>query len=443
MPSALTAPGDAEIVVVRDGLPSRASPLRVVPASFGAFSRNGHGWGPGDIRNADGQPNTLDRSARPGETVTLKGTGLGIPSRFLPTIVAGARKVRNLRRPGRDGERFGVDELIFDLPGDVPDGCYVPVQVLSASGITSNTVTLAVNRRGGGCPTDANWIATRAGQLGSTGLAAFVHFDLLLVLSRRDKADFPMDLGYASFESHERSLPDENPLYMFPPPGSCMNLAGFARTSELLSPLGTLDHASGARLLDAGPDLAVEGPGGARNLLKSGHSALRYSAVLGGTSPAPGTAPQPLFLRPGDYRIFAPGGSEVGPQSATVRVGGPLQWINRSRLAVVDRSRGALVEWKTARPDALVVILAMNAERKSGALGVCSCVERSSAGRFRIPPEMLANVPASTSQRRGLPVNLMLLAELPSQVTPTPPTSTLDGLTAFWASGSGRSVDYR
>ena len=152
----------------------------------------------------------------------------------------------------------------------------------------------------------------------------------------------------------------------------------------------------------------------------------------------PGSAPLPLFIRPGDYRFTIPGGADVGPQSAAVTAGRPLQWINRAHLAVVNRSRGALVEWKSARPDGLIVILAIDAEQKSGALGVCTCVERSSAGRFRIPPEMLGNVPASTPGRLGLPINLMFLAELPAQVTPTPA-----GLSAFWASASGRSVDYR
>ncbi len=59
------APGDADLVIVRDGQRSRPFRLRIAAAAFGIFAANGKGWGP-----AEGL-------GPPGGAVTLMGTGLG------------------------------------------------------------------------------------------------------------------------------------------------------------------------------------------------------------------------------------------------------------------------------------------------------------------------------------------------------------------------------
>ena len=94
-------------------------------------------------------------------------------------------------------------------------------------------------------------------------------------------------------------------------------------------------------------------------------------------------------------------------------VGPPLIWRNREQVNEVDRARGVAVTWKSSRTGAVVLIVAMNADARTGALGVCACVANAGSGRFQIPPYALANIPPTPAHPRGFPLNLMILAELP------------------------------
>ena len=60
--------GSATLQVVKNGQASLEWPVAIVESSFGAFARNGQGWGPGEISSAGGAPNSELRPARPGET---------------------------------------------------------------------------------------------------------------------------------------------------------------------------------------------------------------------------------------------------------------------------------------------------------------------------------------------------------------------------------------
>src|SRR5579871_5093169 len=46
--------GEVALTLTRENEASRPFPVRVTPSSFGIFSRNGKGWGPGRIDQVDG-----------------------------------------------------------------------------------------------------------------------------------------------------------------------------------------------------------------------------------------------------------------------------------------------------------------------------------------------------------------------------------------------------
>jgi len=209
--------GKAELIVLKDGDPSPPFSIRIVESSFGAFSRNGQGWGPGKVRNGsaeDAPPNSPDRPARPGETVTLEGTGLGAHSR--PSITAGEKPVTRIRQAGPKSCCSGIDELSFDLPADTPEGCYVPLRVQSAPGIVSNVVTASVSRDGGPCKDPGNWLPRQLNGMHRVGFAGLLNADVLLRIDRQEAA-FDFDAGFAEFVAMPAGPAQLDRYYLFPP----------------------------------------------------------------------------------------------------------------------------------------------------------------------------------------------------------------------------------
>lgn len=430
--------GAVEVSVVRNGVPSRTpASIEIVQSSFGAFSQNGRGWGPGDARSADGGLNTPEHAARPGEIITLRGTGLGPSAGKASIEVRVGGRAGQVARVAHQAAGPGTDEISFAIPTDVPEGCYVPVRVLSGSRV-SNTVTIAVNREGGACSTAASWMGTQASQSGTVAFLALVRVSLRLILTPREHADFVMDVGYASFE-RRKSDDQPNPYYVFPVPGTCATLAGPMTLSSLIRPESTLLRGTGTAL-DAGDVIRVIGSDAERTLPRS------HGTVLGGTTPLPQAQSnrRPLFLQPGDFLFSVPGGRDVSAFDTSVRVSRPIEWTNRDRLATVERTQGFTVKWRAARRDGLVLITAVNSDEESGGVGMCSCIERAVKGSFYVPPDALANIPFTPAQAQGLPTNLLSLVELPGDNSGQSKNAhALDRVIAFYASALARTVSFR
>ena len=144
--------GSALLQVVKNGHASLEWPIEIVDSRFGAFSRNGQGWGPGQIWNAAGAPNSEAQPAQPGEAVRIAGTGLGLgASRHTPPqILVAGRPASGVVVADRAADRPGIDTISFHLPADAPEGCHVPVQVRSGA-FYSNGVTIAISRDGSPC----------------------------------------------------------------------------------------------------------------------------------------------------------------------------------------------------------------------------------------------------------------------------------------------------
>jgi hypothetical protein len=192
--------------------------------------------------------------------------------------------------------------------------------------------------------------------------------------------------------------------------------------------------------LDAGDNITVQGAVGQRKFPGA------RASVLGGTTPLPQAQSKrfPLFLTPGDFTFSTPGGRDVGSFSSTVHVTPAIDWTNRDAIGTVDREHGVTVKWRAARPNGLVLITAINSDEESGGVGVCSCIEHASAGSFHIPPDALANIPPTPADQRGLPTNMLLVAELPGNDTAqTTSSGGMEHVVAFFASVSARTVSFR
>ncbi len=428
--------GTAAVKAIRNGQASLEWPVMVSNASFGAFSRNGNGWGPGEITNADGGQNSEDLPAHPGETVRLLGTGLGPEPLRTPQVLLAGVPVANVHAR-RQSAKPGVDELLIELPAGAPSGCYVPIEVVSAPGVYSNAVTVSVSR-GGPCGTGAGGLAAAARLPGGSAVVLLAHLEVALELSPKFTGQYPMDAVYASFLSAQPGEA-QNPAFLSPPAGACTPFNGPTRT--LFSP-AALKMFPGAAL-DAGSSLTVEGATGVRKVSMESPDAGHFFAVIGGHPLSPVAKELPAFLTPGaEYRLKTEGGADTGPFQATIRAAEPVVWTNRSALADIDRARGVRIEWRASPRDALVAIAAMNSDSLSGAMGACVCIADAAAGRFDVPAYALANVPISPAHPRGFPLNLMFVVAFPQPSAEPAGTRGLTRSTTFAASISGRSVRF-
>ncbi|MGA3187966.1 MAG: hypothetical protein ABSF22_12725, partial [Bryobacteraceae bacterium] len=167
-----------------------------------------------------------------------------------------------------------------------------------------------------------------------------------------------------------------------------------------------------------------------------------FRARLGGRDVRFGPRSQPPFLDPGEYRLTVPGGRDIGPFAATFTGPSPIEWTNRDRMDAVDRSRELVMEWRGAAPDRLVIVLATNIDRVSTASGTVLCAALPAAGHLTIAPEILANLPASTSDNGRIPYNRLFLGTVPAKTSPVE-ASGLNAGAIIGLYTTGRFVDYK
>ena len=165
-----TPVGTGTLAVTVNGQTSATVPIEVVKGSFGIFTVNSAGSGPGIVTYADYSLVTVTKSANPGETLIAWGTGLGPvtgneaatalpgdqPGVPVELFVGGQPGALSYR--GRSGCCAGLDQIVFVVPANV-EGCSVPVAV-KISDKVSNFVTISVAKSGRTCTDPANGLTT-------------------------------------------------------------------------------------------------------------------------------------------------------------------------------------------------------------------------------------------------------------------------------------------
>ncbi|HZT29803.1 MAG TPA: hypothetical protein VFA33_07970 [Bryobacteraceae bacterium] len=404
--------GEAAFTVSRGGETSRPFSLRVVSAAFGIYSRNGRGWGPGQIGQVDAsgrrRPNSPEAAARPGQTIVLRGTGLG---GMRPRILVGGQPAPVAWVKPAAGEA-GIEEVAVRLPERAAEGCWVPVAAL-AGGYASNTVTVAIRRGGGPCIPPADWPQPLAPGRKTAGLLFLARAFLHAEFTPGVPSAAINDEGAAVFLEAEPGEDLLLPIHLAPPSGTCTAYTGLYEsaggfTSTLLGML--LENVRG-RGLDAGASIALNGARAARTLPAARRTQGFYGALLG--SETPGGRARPLFLDPGSYQATAPGGPGVGPFRVSLNMPRPFSWTNEDRLETIDRARGFTVEWQGLAPTAPLGILAVNVDPRTTAMAACFCVAAPGSRGFHVPPAMLANLPAAAPPA-GLPLSMLFVGSLGS-----------------------------
>jgi len=409
-----TPPGSATLTVTYNGQTSAAASFQVVTNSFGVFTSNQAGSGPGIITNTIYQVLGLTSALHPGDAAIIWGTGLGAspgddgskpPTQTdltsIPvSVYIGAQQATVLYR----GRSFftGEDQINIKIPFGVL-GCHVPVAVLIGN-VVSNFATMPIAAAGTNVCSDptgptgsqlSGFASNGNVAIGGVGLTRSTSTITLPVIGTQTTTS---DGGSADFVKYNFQLLNlaSNPFQTFTF-GACTVLT-FRGSSA-----ATITDVIQPTFLDAGSAITVTGPNGTKQLPKqtttaNGQTLITYSASLGSN-----VSGQQLYLSPGSYTVSGPGGADVGAFSQNLTLPASLTWTNKGSISTINRAAGQQITWTGGDPNSNVVITGYSlvlgtAKDGSDTIGAFfTCTAKDTDGQFTIPAVVLLSLPASVA----------------------------------------------
>jgi uncharacterized protein (TIGR03437 family) len=401
--------GAVSVLVTFGNLKSPPARATVVTDSFGAFSLNSSGIGPGVMQNfvdASNTPlNLPSAAAQPGQAIILYGTGLGAglsadniapPAGNLPTkveVFVGGQPAAT-SYSGRSPCCSGLDQIVFTVPSNAPLGCWVPVQIRTSGTTVSNTTTIAISADGSPCSDSFNALSAPflAGQ--KIGLIGLLRTDITEDVGLQRPGQVTTDAAMMSFQQ-ENPVPVApfNAILSLPPPGTCTSYTGAGDLLNGDQVPGADDP--GAKFLNAGTSLTVTSGANTRTVARPASNARNYQPL--GYTFTGSRRGASLFLNPGNFNVSGAGGTDVGAFQATVTIPNPagLTWTNRATTVTINRSQGFTVNWSGAAADQPVIIFGGGVDMPTNSSAVFACVAPAGSSSFTVPGLALANVPAT------------------------------------------------
>ena len=385
---------------------SNPVPAQVVNSAFGVFTATGSGMGPAIAQNfitqAQQPINALTAPVRPGQVVTLWGTGLGpatFPDNVAPTpgnlpvlteVFVGAKSASILYN-GRSPCCSGTDQVVFTVPADAPLGCWVPVYVRLAGTLVSNAVTMAISN-GPTCSEPSNALASTLISGGRTASFVAARFSVRHDVGVARTSDSTAD-EIAGYPVGQVAGPfNFNPMLSLPPPGTCTT---YSVTGWFPNEVSSLPgSAPTGATLDPGT-ITLSGSAGTSTLVSLTSLGGLLVKSLGGSVSTMSLLPDTSFLNPGAYTLAGAGGRDVGSFRQQVTVPQPLTWTNRDSLSLVNRRQNLMLSWTGANPGSLVVAAGGGADLPNNATGFFLCVAISGDNSLTVPAYAMANVPPS------------------------------------------------
>ncbi len=410
-----TPVGSGTLTLTYNGATSAPIDVEVVANSLGIYTLNQAGSGPGIISDAAYHVFSLASSAEPGQTVIIWATGLGpvsgdeaggpLPGDMtsIPlTVWVGGQQVTPTYR-GRSGCCAGLDQIVFAVPTNV-SGCRVPVS-LQVGNVVSNFVSMPVAAGGRACSDAVSGIpgldmvklqAQGTVSVGSISLNRSTSTTTLPIIGTQTTTT---DSGSALFEKWNFSTFNElqNPLSVSTF-GACTVYTFRGTTAGMVDPFK-------AAQLDAGAQITVSGPNGAKQLLPQASEPGLYSADLGSNQQG-----GQLYLSAGPYTITGPGGKDVGAINTGLTLPQPLTWTNADSITTVQRSAGQNITWTGGDPNGLVYMTGFSMKLGTASDGsdtvgaLFTCTANVSAQQFTIPAVVLLSLPESTSEIGGISI---------------------------------------
>lgn len=399
--------GTGALRVTFNGRTSQPVAVDVVENAPGIFAVSSGGFGPGVVQNFVSeavQPvNSLETTAARGQVITIWATGLGrapFPDNVAPTaqnldvpvtITIGERDAVRLYA-GRSPCCAGVDQIVVRVPEDAPLGCYVPVRIKSGNTV-SNTVTMAIGERSGErCGDGFNPFSNLLRNTRRQGLMwldrTLSYVDSYGTTTEQNTTDSLK----AYFWNRPASPFAYDPLFSYPPPGSCV----VQQTSGNVF--------QGAPLRGMLPASAAIDVGGAIQLRTPFAGNTEAGRV---TLPATGYAGMVGSLRANDgvggLRLDFPNTVTVGygtvsvqPNQTNLFAWGGRALLDRIRRNVVTRIPFTPNDFNAASQLSLVAYSGLH-----NATTAITCLAAPGVDTFVLPPDLMANLPATPGRADG------------------------------------------
>jgi hypothetical protein len=328
-----------------------------------------------------------------------------------------------------------VDQIDFQMPTVVPQGCWVPVYIQTNGGVVSNVVTMAVANAGASCSaglSPAVQTFLSGGRIGSlVALRSSIHEDIG-VLSTVDVAtDYAGSIASAEIGGATAF----NPFLSLPPAGSC---TVYTSTGDIFAGAAALPFSTSSGMsLDSGSSFSLTGSAGTSqfpSLLNPPVNVAFLGSSVTGLTLNPG-----LLLNPGAFPFIGPGGKDVPAFSTSFNMPAPITWTNRDQVATINRTHPLTVTWTGASASQTVSIVGGVVDLPTNSSALFQCVAPSGVSSFTVPPAILSTLPAT----RALPSqskSVLFVGTLPGGTSSTFTTAGLNSAVVVPIVLSGRPV---
>ena len=386
---------------------SNPAPVRVTGSAFGIYTLTGTGMGPAAVLNfvaADNQPfNSFTTPAKPGQVVTMYGTGLGPistadssapPAVTLPVPVEVSVGGQNagVLYSGRSSCCAGIDQIVFTVPTSAPLGCWVPVSVRTNGNTTSNVASMSISGDGAACADAGNPLSATLRNGGRAGVLRLVRSSTredIGTLRPLEVADDLLTFDFAQVKSVPFAY---SPLASLPPAGTC---TVFAFSGDYFGGDSPASVSVIGRRLDAGTSFTVAGPSGSK--VVAPFVAGARGALLGTFAPFVAGLPNQLSLAPGPYTVQTSGGTDVAAFPLPLTMPGAITWAGRDQLDSVNRTQPLTLSWRGVADGQSMSILGGNVDLPTNSSAVFHCLAPPGASSFTVPAAILQALPASRS----------------------------------------------
>jgi hypothetical protein len=296
----------------------------------------------------------------------------------------------------------GVDEVDVTIPANAPTGCNVSLVGVTASGASTNFLTLPIGNgvcEDPGLGTTGTTITAPSGQTSySVGSVDLIQSTVPTTgggtqTTQTAEADF--------FSVSGVTLPSSSSSSSF----GTLSIGGCIVVQSGLTSTGTVPTSTVTTTgLNAGT-ITVTGPAGTATLvsLASIDPGFPGTAGIYATLNAAGTSTLPAGFIPtsgGTFQFQGTGGTiapSVGPFTTQVVFSTPLlQWTNQAQDATVTRSAGLPITWTGGSDGTYVVISGTSIATALSAYGFFTCLAPVAAHQFTVPSYVLGALPAGT-----------------------------------------------
>ena len=374
---------------------STTSTITIVPAAFGIDVYDGKYAVLQD--SITGAIITPTNSAKPGQTLTLWGTGLGADQGLSDTTANSTQQkintpiqlfIGSMQVPPSSiryvGSLYypGVNGIVFDVPPNIGSGCFLSISVVANvnnSFVTSNVAAASFMPNGGVCEdfyTGLDGHSASTLNSGASTNSGFVSIFQASVQSR----DGSSSVDTRAFATFQQS----NGGSAFNDSASTTSVGSCSLTQSLAGANGTSSSMNG---LNPG-SITVTPPADQPFLL--GRFSQVPGAYIGSISAIPPDG--------GSYSINATGANgpnTVGTFTTTVTFSSPLlSWINQAQNATVTRSQGQTYNWTGGTPGSFVIMSGSSTSTSGRVTGSYTCIAPVEAKTFTLPTYIMSALPA-------------------------------------------------